>query len=110
MRSAPTRSKRRLASLVASWDRERPRCISGSPATGRIRTRSLETSVTLGATMICTLAWSSSSQARRRSWVEELTAPAVKNTMSGWISSTTARTSSLCPSTSTPVEVRSRPA
>ena len=54
----------------------------GSPATGRIRMRSLETSVTLGATMIWTWLWSSRSQASRRSSVEELTAPPVKKTMS----------------------------
>ena len=84
--------------------------MSGSPATGRMLTRSLETSVTFGATMICTCAWSSSSQARRRSAVDELTAPAVKKTMSGSSSSTTARTSSLCPSTGMPAEVTSEPA
>ncbi len=72
--------------------------------------RSLDTSVTLGATMICTWALSSSSQARRRNAVEELTAPAVKKTMSGASSSTTARTSSLWPSTGMPVDVVSSPA
>ncbi len=74
-------SKVRLARRTASAERGFSRWISGMPPTGRTLTRSLETSVTLGAMTTATSSCSRS-QARRRMSLAESTAPPARKTTS----------------------------
>ena len=74
-------SKVRLARRTASAERGFSRWISGIPPTGRTLTRSLETSVTLGA-MTTAMSSPSRSQAILRISVEELNAPPARKTTS----------------------------
>ncbi len=74
-------SKSRLPQRDASLHAGGSMWISGRPPTGRTRTRSLEMSVTLGATTTWT-SWCSRSQTTLRIWLAELSAPPAKNTTS----------------------------
>ncbi len=103
----PTTSKMRLPQRLACLARGGSRCTRGSPPTGRIRTRSLETSVTLGATTTWTLC-SSRSHTAWRMWAEVAKAPAPTKTVSALRVSTTQATSSVLPQTRMPEAVSSR--
>ena len=81
-------------------------CMSGRPPTGRTRTRSLDTSLTLGATTTWTSA-SSRSQTIRRISLAEVSAPPAKKMTSASDDFATAIASSALPSTGTPVVVSS---